>query len=128
MQPMSWRLSISGGATRRSITPRLRLFSDDPDTLVEAALAGLGIAALPRCICAQHLQRGMLVRMLPDWIAGGATTTLLVPHRRGQMPAVRAIADALVTALRARLEGPLPLAPDLIPPCSPFLPHPGLSR
>lgn len=106
MQPMSWRLTESGGAVSRVVKPKLRLFSDDPDTLVGAALAGLGIAALPQCVCTRHLQRGALIRILPDWIAGGATTTLLVPHRRGQLPAVRTVADALVTQLRARLDSP----------------------
>lgn len=101
---LSWRLMEDEGGVSRSATPRMRSFSDDPEALVSMALAGLGIAALPRCVCERHLQRGTLVRILPGWIAGGATTTLLVPHRRGQLPAVRAVADALVVALRSRLE------------------------
>lgn len=82
----------------------MKSFSDDPETLVSLALAGLGIAALPRCVCEPHLRRNEFVRILPGWIAGGATTTLLVPHRRGRLPAVRAISDELVSKLRSRLE------------------------
>jgi DNA-binding transcriptional LysR family regulator len=101
----SWRLTDNRAAVHRAVSPRLRFFADDPDTLLAATLAGLGIAAMPRCLCEAPLRRGALVRILPGWIAGGATTTLLAPHRRGQLPAVRAVAKALVTALRARLEG-----------------------
>ncbi len=104
-QPLSWRLTEDGGGAGRNGAPRMRCFSDDPETLVSMALAGLGIAALPRCVCEPHLVRGTLVRILPGWLAGGATTTLLIPHRRGQLPAVRAVADELVGALRSRLEG-----------------------
>jgi DNA-binding transcriptional LysR family regulator len=114
-RPLSWRLIEDGSGANRSVTPRMRSFSDDPETLVGMTVAGLGIAALPRCVCEPHLARGTFVRILPDWIAGGATTTLLVPHRRGQLPAVRAVAEALVGTLRTRLQGqsahkpPLPM-------------------
>lgn len=100
--PFSWRLTREDGE-ESVVSPRLRAFADDPDTLLELALAGLGIAAMPRSQCAHHLARGSLVRVAPGWIAGGATTTLLVPHRRGQLPAVRAVADELVLMLRERL-------------------------
>jgi hypothetical protein len=33
--------------------------------------------------------------VLPDWNAGTVTTTLLMPHRRGQLPSVRLVADAI---------------------------------
>jgi DNA-binding transcriptional LysR family regulator len=64
--------------------------------LLRAAAEGVGIACLPRQLCRQSLQAGALVRVLPDWTAGGVTTTLLMPHRRGQLPSVRAVADLLV--------------------------------
>lgn len=103
-RPLSWCLRDGNGVSR-NVEARMRAVSDDPETLVSMALAGLGIAALPRCLCEPHIARGGLIRILPDWFAGGATTTLLVPHRRGQLPAVRAVADELAGALRARLEG-----------------------
>jgi DNA-binding transcriptional LysR family regulator len=104
-RPLSWRIMEDGSGASRSVTPRMRSFSDDPETLVSMTLAGLGVAALPRCVCEPHLRCNEFVRVLPSWIAGGATTTLLVPHRRGQLPAVRAVSDALVGTLRSRLEG-----------------------
>lgn len=103
-RPLPWRLIRNGSDAGQSVIPRMRAFSDDPETLVGMVHEGLGIAVLPRCICEPHLNRGTLIRILPDWIAGGATTTLLVPYRRGQLPAVKTVADALIRALRNRLE------------------------
>ncbi len=36
---------------------------------------------------------------LPDWNAGAVKTTILMPHRRGQLPAVRAVVDFLAKRL-----------------------------
>jgi hypothetical protein len=33
--------------------------------------------------------------VLPDWTAGSVTSTILTPHRRTQLPAVRAVIDFL---------------------------------
>jgi hypothetical protein len=33
---------------------------------------------------------------LPAWHAGEVTTSVLLPHRRGQLPGVRVVVDALV--------------------------------
>ncbi len=41
------------------------------------------------------LASGTLVRVLPGWCAGTVTTTLLMPHRRGQLPGVRAAVEFL---------------------------------
>ena len=40
-----------------------------------------------------------LVRLLPDWTAGSVTTTILMPHRRGQLPSVRAVVEFLAERL-----------------------------
>lgn len=103
-KPMAWRLRTAAGALCEA-TPMPRFFADDPVTLVGMALAGFGIACLPRCVAAEPLREGRLERVLPDWVASGATTTLLVPHRRGQLPAVRALMNAFVRTLGPRLEG-----------------------
>nr|MCH9829659.1 LysR family transcriptional regulator [Gammaproteobacteria bacterium] len=68
--------------------------------LLEAARAGLGIACCPQSFCAALIDNGELVRVLPQWTAGGVTTTLLMPHRRGQLPSVRVIADELIAQLQ----------------------------
>ncbi|OWV68916.1 hypothetical protein ATY76_10430 [Rhizobium sp. R339] len=66
---------------------------------MEAAAAGLGITCLPTSVCRKALADGRLMRVLPDWTAGSIDTTILMPHRRGQLPAVRAVVDFLAERL-----------------------------
>ena len=74
-------------------TPSLQ--RDDMATLKAAACAGLGIVALPGYVGHGEFERGQLVRVLPQWIAGVATISLLMPSRRGLLPSVRAFVEFL---------------------------------
>jgi DNA-binding transcriptional LysR family regulator len=91
----TWRLRNDDGR-EIAVAPRCRMAADESTLLLQAALSALGIAPLPDRMCRDHLQRGALVRVLPGWRAGEVTTTILTPHRRGQLPAVRAVIDFLV--------------------------------
>lgn len=91
-----WTLIGPDDATAQ-IAPRPRFHADESMVLLAAARAGLGIAALPSKFCADLLAEGTLVRVLPEWSAGSVTTTLLVPHRRGQLPSVRAAIDFIAS-------------------------------
>jgi DNA-binding transcriptional LysR family regulator len=79
-----------------AIAPIPRLLVDEPTALLRCAEASLGIAPLPRAFATSALEAGRLRPVLPGWNVGTVTTTLLVPHRRGQLPAVRAVIDFLV--------------------------------
>lgn len=90
----NWRLANRSGDIIE-IEPRPRLTADESVVLMRSAIAGLGVVCLPESIAAAALAQGTLTRVLPDWTAGSVTTTLLTPHRRGQLPAVRAVIDFL---------------------------------
>lgn len=89
-----WQLSCEDGGGCR-VEPRPRLIADESIVLLEAAVAGLGIACLPTTICRDRMESGELSAVLPGWATGRVTTTLLVPHRRGQLPAIRAVIEFL---------------------------------
>lgn len=93
----SWRLTDKDGHLE-DVELKPRLTADESVVLMKSAIAGLGIACLPESIVAVALIQGTLKRVLPDWTAGGVTTTLLTPHRRGQLPSVRAVIEFLSTA------------------------------
>ena len=93
----SWRLSTAEGETV-DVAPRPRLFADESVVLMKSAIAGLGIVCLPETIAASAIREGTLVTVLPGWTAGTVTTTILTPHRRGQLPSVRAVIDFLAEA------------------------------
>lgn len=67
-----------------------RLLSDDMVGLKQAAIAGLGIVALPAYVCRDEVRSGALRRILPTWLAGDSMLTALIPYRQGLLPCVRA--------------------------------------
>ncbi len=92
----AWRLRDARQADQVVVVPFTpSLQSDDMATLKAAACAGLGIVALPGYVGRTELERGELVRVLPQWIAAIATMTLLMPSRRGLLPSVRAFVQFL---------------------------------
>lgn len=94
----AWRLFSSTGKEEMA-EPQPLMAADEPFVLLKAAAAGMGITILPTSVCNGPLQRGELVRILPGWTAGSITTTVLIPHRRGQLPSVRAVVDFLAERL-----------------------------
>lgn len=90
-----WQLSDSTGI-RVEAAPLPRFFADESATLLAAAQAGLGIAALPISMVASAIQAGLLRRILEPWQAGTVTTSILTSHRRDQLPAVRAVINAIL--------------------------------
>ncbi len=52
---------------RAEITIKSRYHVDNPEAVLNAALAGIGIALLPDYVCARELETGQLQRVLPDW-------------------------------------------------------------
>jgi DNA-binding transcriptional LysR family regulator len=92
----AWRLRHSSDPKDEVVlhlTPRL--LSDDMVGLKQAAIAGLGIVALPAYVCRDEVRSGALRRVLPTWVAGDSTLTALIPYRQGLLPCVRAFIDHL---------------------------------
>jgi DNA-binding transcriptional LysR family regulator len=96
-----WRLRARAQGNRSEVIVPLtpRLVSDDMSSLKRAASEGLGIVALPAYACKRELRNGELIQVLPGWLAGESTFTALVPHRRGQLPAVKIFVDYLARYL-----------------------------
>jgi DNA-binding transcriptional LysR family regulator len=63
--------------------------------IVDAALAGLGIAYLPEEEFEPHLQEGRLMRVLEDWCPPFAGYYLYYPSRRQPSPAFSLVSNAL---------------------------------
>lgn len=106
-----WTLHDKHG-TAAKVAPSPRYIANETVCLREAARAGLGMACLAGGFCAPLIEAGALVRILPDWTARGVATTLLMPHRRGQLPSVRVVADHLISELSQRPQGADLINPD----------------
>jgi DNA-binding transcriptional LysR family regulator len=72
------------------------LFSNDLFLLMHAALRGRGIALLPVLLVRPFVERGALVQVLPDAIAGETRVTVVYAEREFVPPQVRAFVDAVV--------------------------------
>jgi DNA-binding transcriptional LysR family regulator len=90
-----WQLRHSSKAKQAIVPIAPRLMSDDMIGLKQAAIAGLGVVALPGYVCRDDVRSGALRRVLPTWLAGDSTITALIPYRQGLLPSVRAFLDHL---------------------------------
>jgi len=63
--------------------------------VLDAALAGLGLAYVPEDLAQPHLARGRLQRVLEEWCAPWTGYHLYYPHRRQSSPAFALLVDAL---------------------------------
>lgn len=102
-----WTLRTQEGA--RTVAVRGNLRVNHGGALKAAALHGLGIAYLPLFIVKAELERGALVRVLPDVeLDSPAFLVALHPYGRRPPPRVRSYIDHLATHLPLRL-GQAPL-------------------
>jgi DNA-binding transcriptional LysR family regulator len=86
---------------RRDVHSRSRFAASELVLLRDAALAGLGVAALPRSLIEPELARGALVQILPDF-AQPALGVYAVYLDRSQLPRrVRVFLDFLAPRLNA---------------------------
>jgi len=77
------------------------LDSDDWLVIKQAALAGLGVAALPDESCQEDISAGKLEIVLPEWRLPSANLHIIYTSRRGLIPAVRAFIDFAAERLTA---------------------------
>ncbi|ANF81883.1 LysR family transcriptional regulator [Acinetobacter sp. NCu2D-2] len=63
------------------------------------AAAGCGISLLPDNVVHHYVERGELVKVLPEWKSAQGIFHMVYPSRRGLLPAVRVFIDYLVEHL-----------------------------
>jgi LysR family transcriptional regulator for bpeEF and oprC len=89
-----FELDFARAGEARTIRPPHRMAANDADTWVAAAVAGLGLIQTP---CSRnvrgHLERGELVRVLPDWQVESLPLHVLWPRERHVVARVRAFVE-----------------------------------
>ena len=91
----TWNLFDASGRVT-SLEHQPRLATDDIASLRIAAIFGVGVALLPREVVDDDLQAGRLQHILRDLAAKPGLVHAIFPTRRGMVPAVRHLLDALV--------------------------------
>lgn len=82
--------------------------TDDMAALHDAAIAGVGVAALPTMMVWRQVSAGQLARVLPDWQPPAGIVHAVFPSRRGLLPSIRTLLDFLAeqcSEARRRADG-----------------------
>jgi DNA-binding transcriptional LysR family regulator len=79
-----------------SLTHKPRLATDDIPSLRIAAALGVGVAMLPSEFVDNDVRSGKLRRLLPNLSSRAGLVHAIFPTRRGMVPAVRQLLDALI--------------------------------
>ncbi len=89
-----WKLQR--GDARELVSVGSHFSGNEATALLQAALAGGGIAMQPTYLANPHLRAGALEAVLPQWALPTMGIYALYPSRKNLSPAVRALLDFLV--------------------------------
>lgn len=99
-RPRPWTISEAGKIL--DVMPRTVLLLADGRAMVDAAIAGLGIAQIFDKVADPHIANGHLVHVLSECDAPGPALHALVPLGRRMPPKTRVALDYLVEILRSQ--------------------------
>jgi DNA-binding transcriptional LysR family regulator len=97
----AWRFESEQGQLSIEVQPRL--IANDNVTLRAAALAGNGIAMLPRYVAGDAIRRGQLVTLLPQFRLPRAWFRAHVTQHRAKLARIATLLEWLKSALHAAL-------------------------
>lgn len=96
-----WRMRNRHGA-EATLEHKARVVADDPEAICRAALMGLGVAMIAVPYVERHLERGDLVRVLPDWHADLGAISLYFASQKLLPAKTRAFVDFITDAFREK--------------------------
>lgn len=100
-----WVLRRRAGGDPWQGLPPARTAVNSPDLLLRLARAGAGITAAAEFFARPYVDRGELVRVLPDWCGEPSVAWAVFPGRRLMPTKTRLLIDALAAALAPCNEG-----------------------
>ncbi len=86
-----WALKREG--EEEAISVSIAMTSDEAHLLVPLLVEGAGIGLLPECMASPYVDRGELIRVLPDWSSDERAIYLVWPDSPHISPRVRAFID-----------------------------------
>lgn len=97
-EQVEWDL-IQADGSKAQVFPRVDFSANRQSILVEAAIAGLGVANLPTFMIQDELATGSLVRVLPEWTPSPVEVTALWQRDRITGRLIKAVVAAFAEAL-----------------------------
>jgi DNA-binding transcriptional LysR family regulator len=92
--PTSWRVKAADGSVFR-VTPPATHEIGDGAAIVDAAVAGLGLAQMPSSLLEAHIKSGRLTPVLPEFTGAKIEISAVWPATRHLLPRIRYIVEAL---------------------------------
>src|SRR5215207_7496867 len=89
----AWDFEMEGREVKVRVEGQIKL--NDIFDVVEAALAGFGLAYVPEDLAEPHIRKGRLIRVLDDWCPPWPGYHLYYTSRRQTSPAFALLVDAL---------------------------------
>lgn len=104
-EALPWQLSRTpagdgnAAAAQWSGLPAQRTLMNAPETLLRLACAGIGVTAVSEHFAQSYVERGELLRLLPDWQLPPSPCWAVFPERRLMPLRTRLFIEGLATAL-----------------------------
>lgn len=95
---------LKSGAEKVLIPIKSRMLSNQMTSLLQAAVAGAGVALVPQFICRSDIQSGRLVRVLPEWASPGLPVSMLSPISTGSAARLKLTSDHIFSAIQKTLK------------------------
>jgi DNA-binding transcriptional LysR family regulator len=93
--PLAWRLRKAGEREVKFISATAHQISDG-DAMIQACLAGVGIAQFPESMVNSHIAAGSLISLMADHAPLPVELNVIWPRTRHLIPRVRLIVDELL--------------------------------
>ena len=93
--PTTWRVKVSDGSVIRIWPPATHEIGDGA-AIVDAAVAGLGLAQMPSSLVMHHIEAGRLVSVLEEFTSVAVGIYAVWPKNRHLLPRVKHVVQILV--------------------------------
>ncbi|QBB72375.1 LysR family transcriptional regulator [Pseudolysobacter antarcticus] len=103
-RPYQWQFDTPSGRVGVDIDAHMLI--NDGESVIQAAVAGLGIVQAPHCLAAIHLAQGLLQIVMTDTISTGSPLWVVYPQKRHLSARVQAFLE-WVTELFSRTCEPM---------------------
>jgi DNA-binding transcriptional LysR family regulator len=91
------KLRLFSAEKEHVLSANPRLLVDDYAILKQSVLDGLGVAVLPDYMCRSEVESGVLVEVLPEWLAESVDVYALYPKHRVKIPKVSVFLEFIIT-------------------------------
>lgn len=96
-----WQMRNVAGDEQTAV-PRERVVVDDPAAMREAALMGIGVAMIAKPDALPHLERGDLIRVVPQWYVDAGPVSIYYSGRKLLPLKTRVFIDFVLEASRRK--------------------------